>query len=171
MKLSYKVTLLVLFLANIGLAAFAFTNWSTNKTNTHSIPITEFSRNELIKSRLQLLTEKSSDNQAVVALLGSKSTFCVRGKVVKLLKEVQKKSRNSSLSIILPEETTDQEVANFKSNLDIDFEVIKADKDLNNFWQPLSEKYNATGVVIIARAQDIFVSQSLTEIKKQFAIK
>jgi hypothetical protein len=166
-KRVYKITLPILILINLALAVYAVNNWQNKKSTNKAIPTFNLTNNELIKSYLRDLTEKSTNKQAVVALISVKSSNCKNLSIVDLLKQVKTKSPNTVLRIVLPKEFSDQDLTNFKSNLEVDFEVVREDEKLSAFWQPLAEKYNALGVIIIAKGQELFASQNVAEIQNQ----
>lgn len=168
MKKFYKITLFSLILLNLALATYAIHNWQNKRSLQKLIPTSELISNEIIKSQMQKQIEKSANSQAVIALITSKTTICKRNTIVELLKKLKAKSPNTVISILLPKDTSEQEISNFKNNLEVNFDVNRQEEELSNYWEPLAEKYEALGVVVSAKGQEIFASQNFLELLKHF---
>ena len=165
----YKILLGVLIIANITLGIYAIATHQTTPVSNKVIPASELLEHKIITSHIKQLQTNSIDNQIAIALLTNTSTSCTTGKIVEVFRNTKKRVHNAKLRIILPNQYNTQDIENFKSNMDLNFEVIIADEELFKAWQPLADKYSASGVVIILDQEKYIVSQDIRDIAKHLS--
>lgn len=160
-----KYLLGFLIFANITLVVYVIASWQSPKPTTSKLISNELLSNDFIKHRMKLLATDSKKNQAVLALFSSTSTSCATGLIAEMFKKTASQNSNSNLHIVLPSSYSEQDISNFKSNLDVNFEVSRADSQLSEFWRPIANKYNAAGIVIVAKNDLIYTSQDTQDIQ------
>jgi len=86
----------------------------------------------------------------LVAMFSSICMECLNGVIIRELKNSQKKLYKSiSFLIIVPDKFTENEVDNMKTSLNMNIQVIIADKDLSITWNQLIENYGGSKINII----------------------
>lgn len=164
-----KIALCFLILANLTVGIYVLYSRQSQSPARKIIPAAELTENAVVKKRIDELMEKNQTRQIAVALLTSASTVCTTGKIADLFKESAPNADSKKFVVFLPNHFTQQEVENFKTNLDFNLEVERADDELAREWLPLAEKYEALGVVIISDNGKLTVSQETKKIEESLA--
>ena len=168
-KFVQKVTLSILLILNIVLAGYVLSNHILKSGSNKIVPVSLLTENEIIKNRVNTLLGQKQNKQIAIALLTTASTSCSTGKIVKIFKEAAEKSQNSKFILLLPNQFSQQDIENFKSNLKVNFEVEKADEELSSFWIPLATEYEAKGIVILSDDGRLTAFQDTKEIERRLA--
>jgi hypothetical protein len=173
MKKYSKYILSIVLLLNVILAGYFLLNqFFLRKSRNLSLPNSVITENETIKNLFTFLREKSANEQIGVVLLSSETTLCSQYSIVDLIKDTKLNDPKLKFYILFPSKIGDQEISNFKSNLNLENEILRMNSDLNKHWEDIQNKYKIPATVMVSNHGKIYTSQDIPELKgiiKSFA--
>jgi hypothetical protein len=159
------IALSLLILANLLVGSYVLYSRQVANASAKIVPPAELSENAVIQNRVSAWMAQNQTRQIAIAMFTSASTSCTTGKIAEIFKDAARVSDSKKFVVILPNEFSPQDVENFKTNLDLDIKVEKADDELASQWIPVATKYEALGVVLISNRGELLVSQDPGVIK------
>ena len=166
MKNYSKYLYWTLLAINIAFAIYFVSSWIFFRPTAQPLPVRLLVQNDLIRAEVFNLSEKLENKQIVMALMSSKASVCAINNVVDVFRAARINRPNVKLSILFPENMSDSDVLTFKDNFKLDFEVARMNSKLNEYWGQISQEYETPAIIIVGDQNNIFASQSLTEIKR-----
>ena len=115
---------------------------------------------------------RSSPDWAVVVIFNSISSTCPSGELVRLLKRYPRNQQH--ITVFLPSDFSDTDLANFRANYKIDFGVDRLDEDLAAKWKELTHQYGeakVNGTVVFMQDGQLSIINGTAEIEKALSDK
>jgi hypothetical protein len=158
----------VMLVLNIIFAGYLVSGWLFAKpaAAVNVIPAELLTENSTVRAEMLKLSESSGNRPSAVALVSSKGGLCAENKIVDLFRTVRTEKPNVKLYILFSRTVTDEEIATFRENFKLDFDVMRMTPDLNDHWEQVSQKYETPEIVILNDGNNLVASKNLAEIKK-----
>lgn len=151
---------------NVAVAVYLLNDWLFVRPTTSLIPGTLIAENASVRSEIEELSKDSNGQPIAVALLSSKARVCVENKIATYFKRVMAEKPEIKLYILFSANTSDQDLLNFKNNFDLNFDVRRMTPDLDIFWDSVSQKYEAEGVIVLRDKNGLTASENLAEMSE-----
>jgi hypothetical protein len=125
-------------------------------------------------SHLNTILENEDAEYYIISLFNSICASCISGQIVEKLKKIHERVNPLFYClVILSEDFSDNDLANLKSQLDIQFKLMKADNKLNEKWNQLSNEFSSSDlnnilILIDGRGQVIKTAEPKFESIKDF---
>lgn len=157
----------VMLVLNIIFAGYLVSGWLFAKSAAVTvIPAKLLTENSTVRTEMLKLSESSGNRPTAVALVSSKGGLCAENKIVDLFRTTRAEKPNVKLYILFSRTVTDEEIATFRDNFKLDFDVMRMTPELDDHWEQVSQKYETPEIVILNDGNNLVASKNLAEIKK-----
>lgn len=159
----------VMLVLNIIFAGYLVSGWLFAKSAAPPVPVIPaelLTENSTVRTEMLKLSESSGNRPVAAALVSSKGGLCAENKIVDLFRTTRAEKPDVKLYILFSRTVTDEEIATFRDNFKLDFDVMRMTPELNDHWEQVSQKYDTPEIVILNDGKTLVASKNLPEIKK-----
>lgn len=155
-----------MLIINIVFASYFINRWVSAKPAAQILPSTLVTENSLVKTEILRLSENADNKQFAIALMSSKANICADNKLGDFFRATRSERPDIKLYGLFSKNTSDQDISTFKDNLNLDFEAIRMNSELDDYWEQISQKYETPAIIIVKNRNGLMASQNLSEIRK-----
>jgi hypothetical protein len=154
-----------MLIVNLAFSAYFVSRWVAAKPVPPVLSSKIVTDNPLVRDEIAS-KGIATQRKYVVALMSKEATDCSDNKVANLIKATRVLQPGIPFHVLFPHQTTEQAIATFKHNLDVDFEASTMGQDLDDFWEAISRKYSTPVVVLVNNGELTIASEDLRDIRQ-----